>query len=82
MLSIVIGVMSLPVFFLTLPGYSRNANVRMLIYFIGPVLYLLAALVSEGGRDKSLHLYPGLIFLIFHAWYYQQTFGNKPGKRR
>lgn len=67
MLSLVVGIMSLPMFFLTLPGYSRNVNIRMLIYFIGPVLYVLAALVSRDGHDRLTHLYPGLIFLIFHT---------------
>ncbi|PTQ96753.1 hypothetical protein C8P68_104242 [Mucilaginibacter yixingensis] len=82
MLSLIVGIMSLPVFFLTLPGYSKNVNTRMLIYFMGPVLYVLAALVSRDGHDRLTHLYPGLIFLIFHIWFYHQTFGTKAGKRR
>jgi len=82
MLSLVVGIMSLPVFFLALPGYSKQVNIRMLIYFIGPLLYLLAALVNRDGRDRLTHLYPGLIFLIFHTWYYHQIFGAKAGKRR
>lgn len=77
-MNIIAIIMSLPALFLNNPLYSNTRWIRLLLYFLGPVL-LIATIIWRplGESDKIFYLITGFIFLIVHAVYYRKAFKNK-----
>jgi hypothetical protein len=77
MLTVILLIMSLPVLFLLNVTYWNNKLMRVLLYFSGPVVFVLAALNMQVNRaDKVFDLITGFSFLIVHSVFYYLTTKN------
>jgi hypothetical protein len=77
-LNFIIGIMSLPMLFLYNINYWRSVQGRLLLYFSGPILFLVVILnVQMSPTTKTGHLLTGAVFLIVHSvFYYRLTRKN------
>jgi hypothetical protein len=80
-LGIIIAVMSLPMLFLYHPNYWNNLVGRLLLYFAGPVLFIIAIFyVSDNPVTKTADLLTGAVFIIINGiFYYRLTRKSKAG---
>ncbi len=70
-LNIIIFIMSLPSLFLVNPVYWNNLAVRLLLYFAGPVVFIItAATLKLPPADKVVYLLTGIIFIVVRAVFY------------
>ena len=74
-INITLLMMSLPVLFLTYPHLWKNITVRILLYFSGPVVFIVSVL-SMGWHhgDREIYLFTAICFIMVHAvFYYKLT---------
>ena len=78
-LNIIIAIMSLPMLFLYHVNYWNSIAGRLLLYFSGPVLFLIAIFyVGISPTSKAADLLTGLVYLIVNSiFYYRLTRKNK-----
>lgn len=78
---IIIAVMSLPMLFLYHPNYWNNLIGRLLLYFAGPIMFIIAIFfTSTNPVSKTANLLTGAVFIIVNAiFYYTLTRKNKSG---
>lgn len=70
-LNIIVFIMSLPSLFLVNPLYWRNLLVRLLLYFSGPVIFIItASSLKLQPTYKVVYLITGVVFLIVHSIFY------------
>jgi hypothetical protein len=70
-LNIIIFIMSLPSLFLVNAAYWNNLAVRLLLYFAGPVVFIITALTLKlPPADKAVYLLSGVIFLVVRVVFY------------
>jgi hypothetical protein len=73
-LDVILLVMSLPALFLAFPSYWNNVLVRVMLYFCGPVCFLIAVFnIRLKAEDGVVYLMAGIIFLVIHGWFYYRT---------
>jgi len=72
-LNIILFIMSLPVLFLNDPKFMRNTAMRLILYFSGPVAFLIGVL-SAGlqERDFEFYIITAVIYLIVHSVSYKK----------
>jgi len=72
---IIIAVMSLPMLFLYYPNYWSTTTSRLLLYFEGPVLFIIAVFfVATNPLTKTSDLLTGAVFFITNCiFYYRLT---------
>ncbi|WP_461453132.1 hypothetical protein [Mucilaginibacter sp.] len=71
LLNIILLLMVLPVLFFSLPHIRANISMRFLLYFAGPIVFLITASVMQlGPVNKLFYLSSGIIFTIVHAIMY------------
>lgn len=71
LLNIILLLMVLPVLFFTLPHIRANVYMRIVLYFAGPVVFLItASLMNLGPVNKLFYLETGLIFMLVHSILY------------
>jgi hypothetical protein len=70
-LNIIILIMTLPVLFLSYPHIWGNVISRSLLYFSGPVVFIITILTTglQHG-DFEVYLITGVIFLVIHTGFY------------
>jgi hypothetical protein len=73
-LNIIVFIMSLPSLFLVNPVYWSNLPVRLLLYFSGPVIFIItASSLKLQPSYKVVYLITGVVFLIVHSVFYYLT---------
>jgi len=74
-LGIIIAVMSLPMLFLFNPNYWNHTLGRLLLYFEGPILFIITIFyISTNPITKTADLLTGTVFLIINGiFYYRLT---------
>jgi hypothetical protein len=73
-LNIIVFIMSLPSLFLVNPLYWRNLPVRLLLYFSGPVIFIITTVCLKLQPSyKVVYLITGVVFLIVHSVFYYLT---------
>jgi hypothetical protein len=74
-LGIIIAVMSLPMLFLYIPNYWNHPLGRLLLYFEGPILFILTIFyISTNPITKTADLLTGAVFLMVNGiFYYRLT---------
>jgi len=66
-------IMSFPVLFLSYPQLWNNLTIRLLLYFSGPIVFIIATLnMGWHAGDSEIFLFTGLVFLIIHAIFYRR----------
>ncbi|HTK20923.1 MAG TPA: hypothetical protein VL442_15475 [Mucilaginibacter sp.] len=72
---IIIAVMSLPTLFLYYPNYWNSISSRLLLYFEGPVLFIVAVFfVATDPLTKTSDLLTGAVFFFTNCiFYYRLT---------
>ena len=71
LLTVILAVMTIPVLFLQNINFWNNVIVRVLLYFSGPVVYLIASFSqSVSDTEKTFHFLTGGVFLLVHAVFY------------
>lgn len=71
LLNIMVFVMTLPSLFLVNPVYWNNLAVRLLLYFSGPIVFIItASFLKIQPSYKVVYLLTGVIFLLVHAVFY------------
>jgi hypothetical protein len=74
LLNIIVFIMSLPSLFLVNPVYWSNLPVRLLLYFSGPVIFIItASSLKLQPSYKVVYLITGVVFLIVHSVFYYLT---------
>jgi len=74
LLDLILLVMSLPVLFLSYSSYWSNSLVRLLLYFCGPVCFIIATFnIKVKPQDGYVYLATGVIFLLVHAFFYYKA---------
>lgn len=70
-INVIVLIMTLPSLFLTFPHLWINKIVRILLYFSGPVVFIITVL-SIGWKegDSEVYLLTGMVFLIVHTIFY------------
>ena len=77
-LNVILLVMTLPALFLSFANYWSNVTVRALLYFCGPVCYIIAVFnMRLKPRDTLIYLVAGVIFTLIHGWFYYKINRNK-----
>lgn len=77
MLTVILLIMTVPVLFLLNINYWNNKLMRVLLYFSGPVVFIIAALNMQVNRaDKVFDLITGFTFLIVHSVFYYLSTKN------
>jgi hypothetical protein len=67
-LNILLFILSLPLLFLSQPGFWNNKLLRLLLYFTGPILFIIAVLGAPMGEtDKTVYFLTVLSFTVVHA---------------
>jgi hypothetical protein len=83
LLTVILSIMSLPVLFLLNVKYWDNLSLRLILYFSGPITFIIAALILKAHTsDQPFDLITGCIFLIVHTLFYYFTARVKPTKTR
>ena len=72
---IIIAVMSLPMLFLYNPNYWNTTSSRLLLYFEGSILFIIAVFfVATNPLTKTSDLLTGAVFLLTNCiFYYRLT---------
>jgi hypothetical protein len=71
LLTVILSIMSIPVLFLQNVNYWNNIILRVLLYFSGPVVYLIASFTQQvSDSEKKFHFITGGIFLVVHIVFY------------
>jgi hypothetical protein len=80
-LGIIIAVMSLPMLFLFNPNYWNHFLGRLLLYFEGPILFIITIFyISTNPITKTADLLTGAVFLIINGiFYYRLTRKTQTG---
>ena len=74
LLNIILFMMVLPVLFFTLPHIRNNVPMRIILYFAGPVVFLITASLMHLEQIKELfYLETGLIFILVHSILYLRS---------
>jgi hypothetical protein len=77
-ITLIIIIMTLPALFLSYPKTWKNLTARLLLYFSGPVVFIIGVLTAglkEGNFE--FYLFTGITFLIVHAVYYFRLGKNR-----
>jgi hypothetical protein len=70
-INVIILIMTLPSLFLTFPHLWNSKIVRLLLYFSGPVVFIITVLnISWKEGDSEVYLLTGVVFLIVHTFFY------------
>ena len=70
-LNIILFIMVLPVLFFSLPHIRSNFTMRIILYFAGPIVFLITATVMQvSPLNKLFYLSTGIIFIIVHSVLY------------
>ena len=70
-LTVILLIMTLPSLFLNYPQYWANKLSRVLLYFSGPVVFIIAVFnIRAGINDKVVDLITVAIFLSIHSFFY------------
>lgn len=70
-LNIIIFIMSLPSLFLVNAAYWNNLVVRLLLYFAGPVVFIITALTLKlPPADHVVYLLTGVVFIVVRVVFY------------
>ncbi|HTD42495.1 MAG TPA: hypothetical protein VK671_17830 [Mucilaginibacter sp.] len=70
-LGIIIGVMSSPMLFLYHPNYWDSLAGRLLLYFAGPILFIISVFyVSTNPVTQTADLLTGAVFFIVNCIFY------------
>lgn len=70
-LNIIVFIMTLPSLFLVNPLYWNNLIVRLLLYFAGPIIFIITTLsLSLPPSYKIVYLITGVVFLLVHSVFY------------
>ena len=70
-LGVIIGIMSLPMLFLYNPNYWNSLAGRLLLYFEGPVLFIISVFyVSKSPVTQTSDLLTGSVFFIINCIFY------------
>ena|ERR1700744_1402250 len=74
-LGIIIAIMSLPMMFLYNPNYWNHTLGRLLLYFEGPILFIITIFyISTNPITKTSDLITGAVFLVVTSiFYYRLT---------
>ncbi len=77
-LGIIIAVTSLPMLFLFNPNYWNHPLGRLLLYFEGPILFIITIFyISTNAITKTADLLTGAVFLVVNGiFYYRLTRAN------
>ena len=80
-LGIIIAIMSLPMLFLYNPNYWNHTLGRLLLYFEGPILFILTIFyISTNPITKTSDLITGAVSLIINfVFYYRLTRKSQSG---
>ena len=71
LLNIILFIMVLPVLFFSLPNIRSNDTMRIVLYFAGPIVFLVTAWVMQVSQlNRLFYLSTGVIFVIVHAIMY------------
>ncbi|MFI5157587.1 MAG: hypothetical protein ACHQF4_01905 [Sphingobacteriales bacterium] len=71
LLNIILLLMVLPVLFFSLPHIRNSVPMRILLYFAGPVVFMItASLMHLGPDNRMFYLETGLIFILVHSILY------------
>lgn len=71
-------VMSFPVLFLSYPHLWNNLTVRLLLYFSGQIVFIVATLnMGWHAGDSEIYLFTGIVFLIIHGVFYRRLAHNR-----
>ena len=77
-LNVILLVMSLPTMFLAFNSYWTNVLVRLLLYFCGPLCFILTVFNLRLKPDDGLiYLTAGFVFILVHAWFYYRLNKDK-----
>jgi hypothetical protein len=70
-LTVILAIMSLPALFVQNKNYWDNVIVRLLLYFSGSVVYMVASFVQSASySEKRFHILTGIVFLLVHSVFY------------
>jgi hypothetical protein len=77
-LNLILLLMSSPALFLSYPHIWNNKAAKFLLYFSGPIVFVITTLsLKSGNADKVIYLLAGLMFLIIHSlFFYKLTKSN------
>lgn len=71
LLTVILLIMSLPVLFLLNKSYWSNKLVRVLLYFSGSLVFIIAVLIMQANQaEKIFEFITGIIFFIVHSIFY------------
>lgn len=71
LLTVILLIMSLPVLFLLNKSYWSNKLVRVLLYFSGSLVFIIAVLIMQANQaEKVFEFITGIIFFIVHSIFY------------
>jgi hypothetical protein len=70
-LNLILLLMAAPIIFLSYPHIYSNRVARLLLYFAGPLLFIITILfLIPAQTDRSVYLIAGITFVIVHSWFY------------
>ena len=68
LLTVILSIMTLPVLFLLNANFWNTLVARVVLYFSGPVVFIVAAITLPlSSSDKKFDLLTGIIFLLTHG---------------
>jgi hypothetical protein len=71
LLNVILFLMVSPVLFFSLPHIRNNVAMRIILYFAGPVAFLITAMLMQvDSLNKLFYLESGLIFILVHTILY------------
>ena len=62
--------LSSPVLFLSFPNIFKNSIIRFILYFSGPIVFIIAAISFPPGTNKTIYLLTSMVFIIIHSVFY------------
>ena len=78
LLNLILGIMAVPSLFLTNAAYWKNISVRLLLYFAGPLLFLVTVLYMRLQPAVAIfYLSIGIIFILVHTFFYFRLIRRK-----
>ncbi|MDB5007624.1 MAG: hypothetical protein JWP45_2017 [Mucilaginibacter sp.] len=69
-LNVMLLLLSSPVLFVSFPKIMSNGIARFLLYFSGPLVFILTSLSLPSTSDRKIYLLTGIIYIIIHAVFY------------
>ena len=83
LLTVILTIMSLPALFLQNINYWSQIWLRLMLYFSGPVVFIIASLTLKAHTpDQVFDLITGAVFVIVHGAFYYFITRAKPKKTR